>query len=119
MSVLVARNKKDKEEVTCFYCQQMGHMKRYCPKRQQATAKKCFECGRLGHIAKDCRQGNFCSRSAQQVLRSPVSPTDVTLVSALINKLVTVIGELCCTSVQMMMDSGSSVRVANYTGNSN
>ena len=53
-------------------------------------------------------QRGTCSRSGQQVLRSPVSPTDVTLVSALVNKLVTVIGGLCGTSVQMMMDSGSS-----------
>ena len=108
-SALVARKNKDKEEVTCFYCQKTGHMKRYCSKRQQATAKKCFECGRLGHNTKDCRQEGICSWSGQQVIWSPVSPTDVTLVSALVYKLVTVIGELCGTSVQMMMDSGSSV----------
>ena len=42
----LARNKMDKEEITCFYCQQTEHMKRYCPKQQQATAKKCLECGR-------------------------------------------------------------------------
>lgn len=61
VSALVARNKKDNEEVTCFYCQQTGHVKRYCPKRRQ----KCFECGKLGHIAKHCRQGNFSGVSAQ------------------------------------------------------
>ena len=63
----------------------------------------------MGHIAKDCRQGNYngvLAQGQQQVLRSPVSPTDVTVVSALVNKVVTVIGELCGTSVQMMMDSG-------------
>ena len=82
-------------------------MKRYCPKRQQATAPRnvlsVADRDTLPKISVRETSAGIFSRSGQQVLRSPVSPADVTLVSAFVNKLVT------GTSVQMMMDSGSSV----------
>jgi len=42
----------------CFYCQQLGHFQRNCPKRRSAN-RRCFACGQLGHVERNCWQGNY------------------------------------------------------------
>ena len=53
--------------VTCYHCNQQGHVKRNCPalKNRPLQSRKCFICGRAGHIAKNCLQENFSGVSAQ------------------------------------------------------
>ena len=42
----------------CFYCHQIGHLQRNCPKRRSAN-RRCFTCDQPGHIQKNCWQGNY------------------------------------------------------------
>lgn len=51
--------------VTCYLCNQQGHVKRNCPVQNRLQSRKCFSCGRAGHIAKNCFQENFSGVSAQ------------------------------------------------------
>ncbi|KAL5517593.1 hypothetical protein EMCRGX_G003174 [Ephydatia muelleri] len=53
--------------VTCYHCNQQGHVKRNCPalKNRPLQSRKCFICGRAGHVAKNCLQENFSGVSAQ------------------------------------------------------
>ena len=42
----------------CFYCHQIGHVQRNCPKRRSAN-RRCFTCGQPGHVQKNCWHGNY------------------------------------------------------------
>ena len=104
--------------VTCYHCNQQGHVKRNCPalKNRPLQSRKCFICGRAGHIAKNCLQENFSGVSAQgrsgaDIPVASIAPFDVTMVTTTKSKLATCIlkGELCGVQVNIMLDSGSSV----------
>lgn len=43
----------------CFNCNQVGHIQRQCPHRQQNFYPlRCFSCGQMGHLARQCYQLN-------------------------------------------------------------
>ena len=43
----------------CFYCNQIGHFQRDCPKRRSDNNRRCYACGQYGHVEKNCWQGNY------------------------------------------------------------
>ena len=42
-------------DISCFKCQERGHIARHCPKNKVFT---CFKCGGKGHVSRNCIQGN-------------------------------------------------------------
>ena len=43
----------------CFYCNQIGHFQKDCPKRRSDNNRRCYACGQYGHVEKNCWQGNY------------------------------------------------------------
>ena len=51
------------EQVKCYNCQQLGHIRAKCPK----NTIKCFKCNRSGHLADECRSNTFAGKLAQSI----------------------------------------------------
>ena len=49
------REKRPKVEKKCYVCNELGHLVRDCPlKDEERPEKRCHTCNEEGHLVKDC-----------------------------------------------------------------
>ena len=48
----VGRNANDVRTNKCFRCNEEGHRRNECPRKNEP--RRCYGCGELGHVKKDC-----------------------------------------------------------------
>ena len=103
--------RKEGDMRRCFYCNQPGHSKRYCPNRRQERRWFTLACGRPGHIAKGLlagkQQRGVCK--GQQASPIPVSPKRTIIVATIKTQAANIIGKVGNVQIEMLMDSGSSI----------
>ncbi len=72
-SVAIREPSKEKPQIRCYGCGQLGHLKRNCPQSSGRRITKCWRCGTPGHISRDCNHtGNGEGGAAGPAPASPI-----------------------------------------------